>query len=508
MIRWKTESNLKKNLDLYISKNQNFASLFSGEDKSGEIVKFWVDMALHNLPLKEEWEPENRVQKAWEHLTLYCEESCYWASFQIWKNDKSKSWEEYIFICRCFIYELNQFQEVLTKYNFTSYSLVTYIKKVLVNVIKKRGFVAKYSKWRLLQQKSDKELREALIRDGREQAEICKMFFARKYFKQVYQINKIQNPHKHIGEKWQEPDNDDFAEAAKFYNTEKLLDNAPHEVSIGANITGDKLKLWMEICIAALLKYPNSITPYFSLERLQEQGYTVDTENNFLSTPYELEDSFDKQLGLLDKIEPALQEEFFQLKPEQQKLLLIYYGLELKQSQIAERYEVTQGAIARRLQTIEIRFLKVILQLSQPSHWVTRYVSRWLVSNYSSPHHFDLIHIALVNGIKKLETQEQEILRLIYGEKMDEIITANYLRINQLELIDKLRKIISKLEFYLIEMVDELIHKYLRLWLSNTFAKMIKDTCCKLGILTNDITSSETIDFILNKSLEELQATK
>jgi hypothetical protein len=57
-------------------------------------------------------------------------------------------------------------------------------------------------------------------------------------------------------------------------------------------------------------------------------------------------------------------------------------------------------------------------------------------------------------------------------------------------------------------MVDELIHKYLRLWLSNTFPKMIKDTCCKLGILTNDITSSETIDFILNKSLEELQATK
>jgi hypothetical protein len=107
LIRWKTESNLKKNLDLYISKNQNFASLFNCEDKSGEIVKFWMDMALYNLPLKEEWEPENRVQKAWEHLTLYCEESCYWAAFQVWKNDKSKSWEEYIFICRCFIYELN-----------------------------------------------------------------------------------------------------------------------------------------------------------------------------------------------------------------------------------------------------------------------------------------------------------------------------------------------------------------------------------------------------------------
>ncbi len=177
-IKWKTDYHLQSNIELYKSRHKKFASLFNQRNNGRDLVRFWIDMAFNNLPAKEEWEPEKRVQNAWEHLSVYCEECCYWAaeklSSDVWKEDKYQSWEEYLFFARCLIYNDKKFRCVLANYNSNNYTLDTYLTPILINTIKDEAAVAKFSKWRLLHKKIDKELKEALVRDGRNEPEIPK----------------------------------------------------------------------------------------------------------------------------------------------------------------------------------------------------------------------------------------------------------------------------------------------------------------------------------------------
>jgi RNA polymerase sigma factor (sigma-70 family) len=512
-IKWKFEPHLQRNIELYKNQHEKFASLLSQHDYVS-LVQFWIDMALNDLPKKEEWEPNNRVQKAWEHLAVYCEESCYWSAVQVAKDDGAKSWEEYIFYSRCLIYDTLKFRQILTKYNSDNYSFDTYISNILINTIKNEAYVAKFSRWRLLHQKSNKELKEALVRAGVYEPEVSRFLFARKYFQQVYQMNKVQNRTKRTGEKWPKPDSGDFALTAEYYNAQMLLPGVPHEVSTGAKITGKQLQDWMEICITALHNYPKSITPQFSLDALREKGY----EAEFEDTPEILEhsqvnDSVENQGRTVKQSELALQEQLLSLKREQQEILLLYYGIGLNQKQIAERLEVTQGAIARRLQTIEIKLLKTLCQLSKPPEWVNQYVTGWLVGNYQAPLKSDLIHVALVQAIKKLEPQEQEVLRLTYGQKLDEQIIANQLGISQPELGEILLRNKSKLEAALIQEIDRMINEYLQLWLQKVLKSVVRSASPKLGVSKIEIfrtkaVSLEVINALLEESLKILYSLK
>ncbi|MBW4636552.1 MAG: sigma-70 family RNA polymerase sigma factor [Iphinoe sp. HA4291-MV1] len=506
-IKWKTEPQMHFNIELYKSRHYKFASLVNQDDNGKGLVQFFLDMAFNDRPPKEDWEPETRVQKAWEHLSAYCEESCYRAAVTVWKDDTSKSWEEYIFLSRCFIYSATKFRQILAKYNSNDSSVDTYVTGVLIKNIKDSAAVAKFSKWRLLHKKSYKELKEALLRAGRYEPEISRFLLARKYFKQVYQMNKIQNPAKITGQKWQEPDSADFAEAANYYNAQMLLPCVPHEVALGGNITGEQLKANMEICIAALQNYPKSITPRFSLEALTETGRQVESNESLeilsqdLLTSSEVEDSRENQEIIVKRTEPALQEQLLDLKVEQQEILLLYYGFELNQKQIADRFQVTQGAIAHRLKTIEIKLLKTLYGLSKPTEWVSQYVAVWLNRNYQAPVYSDLIHVALVEAVKKLEPQEQELLRLAYGQKLDEQEIAKLLGIALSEILDVLRKTKAKLEAALINSIDTMINKYLQLWLTKVAKAVIKLAYDKLEILQIQQTELSTINTVLKESL-------
>ncbi|MGH8000919.1 MAG: sigma factor-like helix-turn-helix DNA-binding protein [Brasilonema sp.] len=507
-IKWKTEPHLQTNIELYKSRHKKFASLINQDENGRGLVQFWIDMAFNDKPPKEDWEPEKRVQKAWEHLSAYCEESCYRAAVQVWKDDTSKSWEEYIFISRCLVYETTKFRQILAKYNSNDSSIDTYLTGVLIKNIKDEAAVAKFSKWRLLHKKSEKELKEALSRAGRYEPEISRFVLARKYFKQVYQMNKIQNPAKIAGQKWQEPDNADFAEAANYYNAQILLPCTSHEVAVGGNITGEQLKTSMEVCISALQNYPKSITPHFSLEALAETGRQFESHESLeifeqdLLTSSEVEDSRENQGRIVQQTEPALLIQLFSLKVEQKEILLLYYGLGLNQKQIADRFKVTQGAIAHRMKTIEIKLLKTLYGLSQPPEWVSQYVAVWLARNYQAPVYTDLIHVALVEAVKKLEPQEQQVLRLVYGQKLQEQVIAKQLGISLPEIIDVLRKTKAKLEAALINSIDTMINKYLQVLLTKLAKSVVKSCCEELGILRYQLADLPTMNTVLEESLK------
>lgn len=469
-LQWQSQPYLKRNMELYQSRHEQFANLFNQKDSTREIVQFWIDMAFNDLPQQQDWEPINRVAKAWEHLKIYCEKSCYEATKQVlkdtWQAHINESWEEYLFICRCLIYSDNKFRHILEKYNSRTSLLDTYITGVLIKTIKDEAGVAKFSKWRLLYKKSDKELKEALLRDGRYEPEISQMLFARKYFKLVYQMNKVQNPATRVSKKWPEPDSSDFAEAAQYYNAEKLLVCAPHEVAISANTTGEQLKAGMEICITALQNYPKSITPRCSLEALKDAGCEFDALELGLISVDKLEDCTHQQSSLINQAEAILQQQLQALKPDQQEILLLYYGLRINQQEIAEKFHVTQGAIAHRLQTIERKFIKSLYSLKSPPIWVSKYVERWLANNYKAPIYADLIQATLVVAEKKLAPPEREILQLCYAHNLEPQVIANQLGINQSLVQEILQKTQAKLEAAVIQEIDILIKKFLQIWLA------------------------------------------
>lgn len=464
-IQWKPELHLQRNIDLYKTQHDQFTILLNQQNEQG-LVQFWLDMALNNLPSKYNWEPENRTQKAWEHLSLYCEESCYRAAAQVWKENPSKCWEEYIFVARCLIYDPVKFPKILAKYDPRISPLYAYITEVLRKTIKDEVALAKFSKWRLLCKKSNKELKEALIRYGLCEPEISRFLFARKYFKQVYQFNKIQNPATRSGQRWIEPDSNDFQEAGLYYNAEKMLAIAPHQVAVGKDVTGEQLQGWMETCISALRNYPQSVVPSISLEVMGAVSYQIESDGGF---HLEIEDSTLEQESLCQRTEAVLQQELLALNDDQKEILYLYYGLGWNQKQIAAKIAVTQGAIARRLQTIERRLINSVYSLKQPPQWVTGYVTTWLKYNYETPDYSDFIHAALVTSVKGLNTQSQNLLRLYYGQKLDINVISKQLCLAPNIVNELLYQTSSELENALLKELDVITKRFLNIWLNKQY---------------------------------------
>jgi len=330
VIQWEYQLYLKRNIELYEKMNKRFASLCRRQDQGLGLAQFWQHIALNELQQPEDWEPANRRQLALEHLATYFEEKCYFAAKKVWKESREPSWEEYLCIARLIIYDNLKLKEILKKYDSRAAKLDTYITKVLIKTIKHETDVGKFSCWRLLYKKSDKELKEALQRSGRNEPDISKLIFARKYFKQVYLVNKVKNPIRQAGKKWPEPDQEDFEQSAQCYNAEKLLPSAPHEVSASSSfVTGKQIQTWMEICITALKNYPKSITPCCSLEALQATGREPECEEQQKALMLEWQESMETeepgpdQRRLANQTALTLRQQMKMLKLEHQKVLFL-----------------------------------------------------------------------------------------------------------------------------------------------------------------------------------------
>lgn len=510
-LRWKSEPALKSNIELYKNRHKQFASLYNQPDRERGLVRFWLEMALHDQPPKEEWEPANRGQLALQHLTCYCESSCYSAAKQIGSRNQYLLWDESLYIAKCVIYDAVKFKQLLAKYDATQASLKTYVIVCLERAIQDEATsTVKFSRWRLLDREKDKMLRAALERDGRREPEISRFLFARKYFKKVYQINKVQNPTKRTGSKWPEPDSQDFQEAAECYNAEKLLPSASHEVSTGAELAGEQLKNWMELCIAALQNYPNRSQPphlAISLEVRRQAGQEIGAEESVgIWEPewpgsVEAEESDKNQESLISRAEEALQQQLLSLKPDQQRILILYYGTGLTQKQLAASFGISQSALSHRMSTIKMKLLKTLAGLSQPAQWVTEYVAGWLERDYQTPLHSDLIHAVLVEAIKKLDAQEREALRLFYGQQVGGEEMACRLGIAQPAVSEMLRSSKAKLEAALVKGIDKHIKQYVEIWLAKISRRLVELASQEMGASSIKEACQEQISAVCERCL-------
>lgn len=477
-LQWKHQPSLQRNLKLYKEKHDCFYNLFCCEDKGIDIANFWRKVAFDESQLIADWEPSNKTQLAYEHLASYFEEKCYWAAKDLCKERNANSWEEYLFVARLLVYNPLKLKEILVKYNSNTANLDTYITTTLTNYIKSSAEVSRFSRWRLLYKKSDKELIEALKVFGITEPEISLIIFARKYFKQVYLINKIKNPTRTTGKKWIAPDEEDFSKSAQCYNAEKVLPTAPHEVFANSTkVTAKQIQDWMEICIKALESYPISILPKFSLDAFQLGEFEAKSELQVPEIEWKKISSTEdtrEQGFLANQANSFLSEQLQSMKLGDRKVLLLYYGFGLNQKQLADRLEINQSTISRYLTKSTIKLLEVIAKISQPQQWVKQYIERWLEREYQAPVHSDLIQAALVSAIKKLANEEREILQLYYGEGMDEIKIASQLEISLNEIATRLTKTKNHLQEKLIQEINIWMKEYLEKWLDNYYKSLIK----------------------------------
>ncbi|RCJ41016.1 hypothetical protein A6770_36610 [Nostoc minutum NIES-26] len=477
-LQWKHQPYLQRNLKLYGENHQEFSNLFYNEDKGIDIANFWRKVAFDESQLIADWEPSNKTKLAYEHLASYFEEKCYWAAKDLCKERKSNSWEEYLFIARLLVYNPLKVKEILVKYNSQIANLDTYITTTLTNYIKSSAEVSRFSRWRLLYKKSDKELIEALKVFGIIEPEISLIIFARKYFKQVYLINKVKNPSRTTGKKWIAPDEDDFLKSAECYNAEKMLPTAPHEVFANSTkVTAKQIQDWMEICIKALETYPISILPKFSLDAFQVGEFEAKSELQVTEIEWEKISNAEEtreQGFLANQVNSILSEKLQSMKLGDRKILLLYYGFELNQKQLADRLGIHQSTISRYLTKSTIKLLETVAGVSQPQKWVKQYVEGWLESEYQAPIHSDLIQAALVSAIKKLANEERKILQLYYGDHMDEIKIASQLEINLNEIATRLTKARNQLQDKLMNEINIWIKEYLEKWLGNYYKSLIK----------------------------------
>lgn len=476
-LQWKHQPSLQRNLKLYEDKHPEFSNLFCHQDKAIDIANFWRKIAFDESQFIADWEPSNKTQLAYEHLASYFEEKCYWAAKDLCKDRNPNYWEEYLCIARLLVYNPLKLKEILVKYNSESANIDTYLTNILTNHIKYSAEVNRFSRWRLLYKKSDKELIEALKVFGIIEPEISLIIFARKYFKQVYLINKVKNPTRSTGKKWIAPDEEDFSKSAQCYNVEKVLPTAPHEVFANSTkVTAKQIQDWMEICIKALESYPISILPKFSLDALQSE-FEVKSELQAPEIEWEKISSTEdtrEQGFLANQANSILSEQLQSMKLDERKILLLYYGFGLNQKQLADRLGMNQSTISRYLTKSTIKLLETIARISQPQQWVKHYIRRWLESEYHAPIHSDLIQAALVSAIKKLVKEEREILQLYYGERMDEIKIASQLGISLNEIVTRLTKTRNHLQEKLMQEINIWIKEYLEKWLGNYYKSLLK----------------------------------
>ena len=506
VIQWQNHAELKRNFELYQECNPSFSQLCSQPNQAQNIAEFWREIAINSSLSVQEWEPKNRKTLALQHLASYFEKDCYYAAIEVGSKSSDCFWEEYLYCARVFIWSYENFIKLLQSYNVSHQaSLDTYIQQSLIKTI--YTSISKFSQWRLLTYESNKYLREALSRAGTQEPNLSQFIFARQFFKKVYRFNKVNNPAiRKPGQKWPNPDSEDFQAAAECYNAEKYLPSAPHEVSAGSNINGQQMQVWMKICIAALQNYPKSINPQFSLEALQEQGHEGFLDKSQLENANiaKAKNSGTTVRELLNRTDSGFRKQLESLTPDQHKILLLYYGAGFKQKQLAIQLDLNQSSISRRLDAIKIQLLQAMVEMSQPHQWVADYVVKWLHKTFRAPLHSDLIQVALVQAIKELESEEQEVLRLRYGQQVAEEKIATELGMDLLAVCAIISQAQQKLQANLIKVLNTWVQEYVEKWLVNFYHGQILAAGQTLNLSLGSKNNSKTIDTMVQECWQTL----
>ena len=341
---WATDTRLRRSM------RQSLAKV--SVDNS---TNFWA-LYWHKI-----WQ-EQPQSLAREHLAAYLQEVCFWSSTKTISGFSSSQYT----VSDCFQVAIARIDKVLKGFdrergfNLKSYASITF-GNLIRELLRQKKEIDICSDWSLLRKLSQKRMTEALANAGLKAQTIEQYILAWNCLKEIYVPERASSTRK-----LSKPDRETWEAIANLYNQERKTQLSP----TANTATTEQLEKWMLICVKAVRSYlfPN-VTSINKPKPGYDSGEIVD------SLVGEVDDSLLTDMITKEEVQQRSQQQtdinqfltatIDKLKPEEQKLLELYYSLELKQADIAKELGTQQYTISRKLSKVRKGLLKALAQWSE-----------------------------------------------------------------------------------------------------------------------------------------------
>ena len=335
--------------------HRNMTELLTKTSSSEGSENFWV-IYWHKT-----WQKQP-VGIAQQHLSAYLQEVCFWATNKTIFGFTSTQYT----VADCFQLAIARVDKVLKGFDpHQGYSLKNYAKITFSNLIREllrqKREIDICSDWALLRKLSQKRLEQSLTNAGLQNNTIERYVLAWNCLKTLYVPNRSSSTRRLT-----KPDRETWLAIAQLYNRERTTQPS---VS-GAKVSPETLESWLLACVKAARAYlyPN-VTSLNQPRPGYDSGEIVD------SLPGEVNDSLlteiitDEELQERDRRQVEMSKVLIAaintLKPDDQKLLELYYAQTLTQAEIARELGTKQYNISRKLARVRKSLLKSLAQWSQ-----------------------------------------------------------------------------------------------------------------------------------------------
>ncbi|OZH55667.1 hypothetical protein AFK68_03125, partial [Hydrocoleum sp. CS-953] len=153
-------------------------------------------------------------------------------------------------------------------------------------------------------------------------------------------------------------------------------------------------------------------------------------------------------------------DEFAKLPLESQKLIQLYYGLEISQTEMKEIFGLQQYQISRKIKRSEKKLLEALGKWSQanleitPNEEIIKEQNQAL-KEYLKPYFKQHFEAALEQKLGENNQEKILILRLYYGEKLKLETVAEKLKVSSQTITQEIEIVKQNLEIFLQEWIKE-----------------------------------------------------
>ncbi len=337
---WATDAKLRRSIKYCL-----------GQSPQTQTDRFWA-VYWHKI-----WQAESN-SLAMAHISAYLQEVCYWTAKKMALNFKSQS-----SIADCFQIAIARVPKILKNFNSEiGSSLKSYAELAFEGFIKDSLRLHHEadicSDWSLLHKISRKRLIGALTNAGYNSHIIESYLLAWECFKEIYATEgkKTRALNKPGTSTWQS--------IADLYNIQQLS-----QLTSTSKATPENLEKWISACCVAARNYlfPKMVSADATFTG-QETGNLLDvlpaSEDTSLLMKVITQEEYIDRHNLQVELTQVLTDAIAALDTQSQQLLQVYYKQQLTQQQIAEKLEMKQYTVSRRLTSIKRALLLALTQWS------------------------------------------------------------------------------------------------------------------------------------------------
>lgn len=326
-----------------------------------------VPLAVHTPPTAPT--PPDPARLAAHHLSAYLQESCFWAAQKILTSFTTTQFT----VSDCFQMGIAQVAKVLKGFNAKQgFSLENYASAIFTSsirdILRQRQEIDICTPWALLRKTSQKRLEEALRSRGLGAAGVAQHILAWNCFKTLYvpiQATATRQLPK--------PDADTLAAIAHLYNKERnqLKSSAlqPQNPRFQP-ATPDLIEQLLTTCAQSARAYLNPTLLSMNTPKAgQDTGELLDDipESSRPSLLADLiaEEENQERHSQQTQLNTVLATAIAQFDAPTQALIQMYYGQSLTQQEMAQRLDMKQYTVSRRLTRAREQLLTTMARWSQ-----------------------------------------------------------------------------------------------------------------------------------------------